>query len=294
MGEGRVEEPKISVWNLTKEALRSLFDPLQVLSPPSSSAFARRSPRPLWGYLFAAVFLTLSGLFLGYGQDWISYLGYTLSGFVFPILYLVWMVRNDRYEREPLTLVTLTFGWGAFCGIFAAIFNVLVVPLLGIPGAALVEEPLKLFGVFLLARHSKLGLELNDHLDGMIYGAASGAGFAGLENLYYLMEMVFSGGVPPILAIAVRSAASFNHIAWSAIAGRSLGLAKALRGHTRISDMLPGLVVVVPLHFMWNLFSPILTLLILLPYTVLVLFRQVKAAQRDEAGWGYPGKAPVE
>jgi RsiW-degrading membrane proteinase PrsW (M82 family) len=277
------------------EAIRSLLNPSQVLSPPSGSVFARRPSKPLLKYLFAAILLTLSALFLSYGEEWLSYLGYTLSGFVAPLVYLIWMMKNDRYEREPLTLIAFTFGWGAFCGIFAALLNILVaVPLLGTPGAALVEEPLKLLGVYWLAKHSKLGAELNDHLDGMIYGAAAGAGFAGLENLYYITEMVFSGGSPPIIAIAIRSAASFNHIAWSAMAGRSLGLAKALRGHTRISDLVPGLLIAIPFHFMWNSFSPVITLFVLLPYTVSVLFRQVSAAQRDEARWGFVASAPIE
>ncbi len=277
------------------EAIRSLFKPSQVLSPPSGAVFTKRSSKPLLRYLCAAIILTVSGLFLSYGQDWIKYLGYTISGYGAPVFYLIWMVRNDRYEREPLSLIAFAFGWGTFCGIFAAILNVLIaVPLLGTPGAAFVEEPLKLFGVYWLARHSKLGSELNDHLDGMIYGAAAGAGFAGLENLYYITDMIFSGGSPLVLAVAIRSATAFNHIAWSAIAGRSLGLAKAIRGDSHLRDMIPGLIVVIPLHFMWNFFSPVLTILVLLPYTVSVLFKQVRAAQKDEERWGFLTSAPVE
>jgi len=247
------------------------------------------------GYMIMATALTSAGLLLSYGSASYRYLGYTLAGFSPPILYLIWMFRSDRFEREPLTLVALTFGWGSFCALFAAVFNILLaVPLLGAPGAAFVEEPLKLLGVYLLARHESMGSEFNDHLDGMIYGAAAGAGFAGLENLSYLLTMIMEGGVPPFLAILIRSTASFNHIAWTAIAGRSLGLAKALRGYSRVEDLIPGLVVVVPLHFAWNLMPFGLVYFGLLLFTLTVLFRQVRTAIEDEERWGFSSLAPVE
>lgn len=280
---------------MTLEAMRSLFTSSPVRASPSGSVYTKRPPKPLVRFLVLGVVLTCMGLLVSYGQEWLRFLGYTFSAFAAPILYLVWMVRNDRYEREPLTLVLFTFGWGAFCAIFAAVFNTFVaIPLFGAPGAALIEEPLKLLGVYWIARHPSLGFEFNDHLDGMIYGAAAGAGFAGLENLSYIMRMIFDGGVPPFLAIVVRSAASFSHIAWSAVAGRSLGLAKALNGKSRVADLIPGLIVVVPLHFLWNLFSPAFALFILLPFNLVVLLRLVRTALDDEVRWGYATSAPVE
>lgn len=246
-------------------------------------------------YLLSAILLIAVGLFLGYGGAWISYLGLTLAGFAAPVLYLLWMVRNDRFEREPLSLVAFTFGWGVFCGLFAALLNFLVaIPLFGTPGAAFVEEPLKLLGVYWLARHKQLSAEFNDHLDGMVYGAAAGAGFAGLENLQYILEMILSGGLPAAGAVAIRSASSFCHIAWSAAAGRSLGLAKALRGRTRLWDLIPGLVIAIPMHFIWNSLNAALALFVLLPIYVIVTLKQVRAAQQDEVRWGYKTSAPVE
>ena len=289
------ESPQVSVFGLTVEAIRSLFTSSPVQATPSGSVYAKRPPKPLGRFFVVAVVITAIGLFVSYGQEWLSYYGYTLSGFAAPVFYLVWMVRNDRYEREPLTLVALTFGWGAFCAIFAAFLNsVVAVPLFGMPGAAFIEEPLKLLGVYWVARHHTLGSELNDHLDGMIYGAAAGAGFAGLENLSYIMMMILGEGAPPFLAIVVRSAVSFNHIAWSAMAGRSLGLAKALNGKSRLVDLIPGLIVVVPLHFMWNLVSPAVALFILLPFNLVVLLRLVRSALSDEVRWGFLTSAPVE
>lgn len=288
------DEPSLN-FSLTGEALKSVIRPQPVLQIPSCAIYAKRPHSSLWRYLLAAIMLIVVGLFMGYGGTWISYLGLTLSGFAAPVFYLFWMVRNDRLEREPLTLVALTFGWGVFCGIFAALLNFLVaIPLFGSPGAAFVEEPLKLLGVYWLARHRRLSVEFNDHLDGIVYGAAAGAGFAGLENLQYILEMMMGGGIPVVGAVFIRSATSFCHIAWSAIAGRSLGLAKAMRGHTRRSDLIPGLIVAIPMHFLWNSMNAMISLTVLLPVYAIIALRLVRAAQQDEARWGYKTSAPVE
>jgi len=245
--------------------------------------------------VLSAVILISLGLFLSYGEVWLTYVGFTFSGFTAPVLILIWMTRNDRFEQEPWPLIAVTFGWGVFCGIFAAILNVAVaIPIFGTPGAAIIEEPIKICGVLWLAKHKKLGVEFNDHLDGLVYGAAAGAGFAGLENLNYIIEMTLSGGIPPLAAIAIRSSTSICHIAWSAIAGRSIGLAKALRGYTKLTDIIPGLMVVIPMHYIWNASFPGFDLLVMLPFFIIVLYRQIKAAQLDEARWGYKDSAPVE
>jgi RsiW-degrading membrane proteinase PrsW (M82 family) len=280
------DEPQVSTGELVSEAVRSLFSPTPVTATPSCEIYSRPPVRPLWKYMIFAVLLLVTGLLFGYGKAWIRYMGYTVAGFSAPILYVAWMVSSDRYEREPLSLVAMTFGLGAFVSIFAAVLNAfLVVPFLGPPGAAFVEEPLKLLAVLWLARHKELGSEFNDHLDGMLYGAAAGAGFGGLENFLYIFDMVVNGGASPLLAVALRTASSFCHIAWTAMAGRSLGLAKALRGEGRASDMIPGLVAVVPLHFLWNSAPTSVSLFVLLPLFIGVLIRQVRTAQMDEARW---------
>ncbi|MBN2334004.1 PrsW family intramembrane metalloprotease [Candidatus Bathyarchaeota archaeon] len=241
-----------------------------------------------------AAVLLLTGMLLSFGDVWIQYLGISVAGFAAPVLCLIWMIKNDRYEAEPLSLVAYTFGWGAFCAIFASILNKAIIPYLGVSGAAFVEEPLKIIGVYWLAMHRVYEAELNDHLDGMIYGAAVGAGFAGLENFAYIYTMIMNQGVSTWSAVAFRSAASLNHIVWSAVAGRSVGLAEVLRGYSKRMDIVPGLAVAIPLHFLWNYVNPVVALFILLPFNLLALARMTRTAQMDEANWGYKTSAPVE
>lgn len=280
---------------LVIEAVNNLLSPSPVEQAPSSAVYERREPSSLLRYAVMAVALLLGGMLLCFGELWIQYLGFSVAGFAAPMLYLIWMVRNDRYEKEPLSLVAYTFGWGAFCAIFASMLNEAVfIPLLGASGAAFVEEPLKIIGVYWLAMHRVYEAELNDHLDGMIYGAAVGAGFAGLENFSYIYTMIMRQEVSTWFAIVFRSAASLNHIVWSAIAGRSIGLAEVLRGYSKRSDVIPGLVVAIPLHFLWNAVDPIVALFILLPFNLLSIGRMTRTAQRDEFNWGYKTAAPIE
>ena len=290
-----IPEREVSLIYLTIEAVNSLLKSSPLKETPSSAVYEKRPPSSLTKYAVIAVVLLLVGMMASFGELWIQYISLSIAGFTAPVLYLIWMVRNDRYEREPLSLVAYSFGWGAFCAIFASILNSLIfIPLFGTPGAAFVEEPLKLYGVYWLAMHRKYESELNSHLDGMIYGAAVGAGFAGLENFAYIYTMIVNQEMSTWFAIALRSAASLNHIVWSAIAGRSIGLAEVLRGYSKRSDIIPGLLVSIPLHFLWNYVDPLIGLCILLPFNILALGRMTKTAQQDEANWGYQTSAPNE
>lgn len=159
------------------------------------------------------------------------------------------MMRNDRYAPEPKTLVVYLFAWGMITGIISTYFNPTIAAYIGIGGAAFIEEPLTLLGVYLLSTGRKTGYEMNNHLDGMVYGAAAGAGFAALENINYIRYMVLRQGSPILSAILFRATTSFCHIAWTAIVGRSLGLARALKGWIHWTGFIPGLLIVIPLHF---------------------------------------------
>jgi RsiW-degrading membrane proteinase PrsW (M82 family) len=288
------EPVHISTLNMIKESFRSLFDPSPVQVPPNMSVFLNRPPQSLIPYILGAVILFSLGLVVTYGSEWMAYIGYLAAGYAAPMFYLVYMVRSDRYEREPLALVAYCFGWGAFSGIVAAVFNSLVTePFLGVGGAGFIEEPLKIYGVYLIAS-SRVRDEFNDHIDGMVYGAAAGAGFAGLENFWYLYEMIVNLQYPALTAILVRSTTAFMHLAWSAIAGRSLGLAKVIKGKIELVDIVPGVLVAAVLHMMWNLSDPLIAFAVILPFTLASLRQQIRTGLRDEERWGYQCFAPDE
>lgn len=286
---------RLSTIAMIREGFRSLFDPSPVQAPPNRSIFLSRPPQPLTPYVVGALALFAVGLAVTYGEESLTHLGFILAGYAAPLVYLVYMVRSDRYEMEPMALVAYCFGWGAFSGILAGIFNTLITePFLGVGGAGFIEEPLKIYGVFLIAKSSRIGNEFNDHIDGMVYGAAAGAGFAGLENFWYLYEMIINLQYPAIEAILVRSVTAFMHLAWSAMAGRSLGLAKALKGRVELVDLVPGVAVAAVMHMLWNLSDPLIAFAIILPFMVFSLRQQVRTGLGDEERWGYQCFAPDE
>jgi RsiW-degrading membrane proteinase PrsW (M82 family) len=273
----------------------ALVRPTPVMVAPSSAVFLERQPRSLGRYLVGAVGLFLLGMLVTYGGDWLTYIGFTIAGYAVPLIVLMYIVKSDVYEREPFAIVAYCFGWGAFSGILAGILNALITsPFLGVGGAGFIEEPLKIYGVYKIAKSSRMRNEFNDHLDGIIYGAAAGAGFAGLENFWYLSDMILNNAFPATFAVLIRSITGVMHIGWSAIAGRSIGVAKVTKGYVEARDLIPGVLVAAVIHFLWNSTPGDLSLFLILPFTLAGLINMIKAAVDDERRWGFEFFAPDE
>ena len=152
--------------------------------------------------------------------------------------------RSDATGREPLDLLVWTFLLGILFASFAAILNAAAEPLfrsLPLVGTVLffylvvgpVEETVKWLAVRLHAYRSD---SFRAVVDGAVYGAAAGLGFATIENALYItqqylqasqatgMEAALFGAALP--TAAVRTFAGPGHVIYSAFAGYYLGLAK--------------------------------------------------------------------
>ena len=160
---------------------------------------------------------------------------------------LLWWL--DRYEKEPLWLLALAFLWGAFP---AAIASVLVelafdIPIAALGGeslvanlasasisAPLVEESTK--GIALIALVLVFLHEFDDVLDGIVYGAMIGFGFAFTENLFaYFLPIFREEGVSSgLVNILLRTLVfGFNHAFWTGIIGAAVGYARLSRDWSR-------------------------------------------------------------
>jgi RsiW-degrading membrane proteinase PrsW (M82 family) len=284
-----------STSEMVNEAIHSLFHTSPLTLPPSSSVFLNRTQKSVLRYLLLAILLLLAGFGISYGGESLTYIGFIIAGYAVPILFLVYFIRRDKYEPEPIALIAYCFGWGAFSGVLAGIFNaVITARFIGAGGAGFVEEPIKIIGVYWLARNSRLKNEFNDHLDGMVYGAAAGAGFAGLENFWYITQMIFHGSYPVLFAILVRSFTGVMHILWCSIAGRSLGLAKAMKGSISREDLIPGTLIAAVLHSLWNIAPTVLSICVVFPFTINAVRNMINTAVQDETNWGYGAFAPDE
>jgi RsiW-degrading membrane proteinase PrsW (M82 family) len=176
----------------------------------------------------------------------------------------VWYL--DPTKREQVTTMIGVFVLAVFFASFAAAFNSLLGPAFqAIPlvGFALffylvvgpVEEVVKLLAVRLWAYEQP---NFDAVIDGAVYGAVAGLGFATIENaLYigrgYLMALEAGTGIlaQTVGTTAVRSLAGPGHVIYSAFAGYYLGLAKFNERHAG-PLVVKGLVVAAVIHGTYN------------------------------------------
>jgi RsiW-degrading membrane proteinase PrsW (M82 family) len=188
---------------------------------------------------------------------------------------LVW--KADVTRREPLELLVVTFAFGFLFAGFAAVLNsavsgvflgslteqsplwlVLLAPALYyflIVGP--VEETVKWLAIRLYAFRSS---RFDAVVDGAVYGAMAGLGFATIENAIYVgREVVLASQAAESVSAAeiglqtaaVRTLAGPGHVIYSAFAGYYLGLAK-FNPEDAGPIVVKGLVIASVLHAVYN------------------------------------------
>lgn len=169
----------------------------------------------------------------------------------------------DRWEPEPRSLVAFAIAWGAIASVgLALLIDLLLTLLLGRRGddltavlqAPIVEESAKGLGVlliFLMARRA-----FDGPVDGIVYGALVGAGFAFTENIQYFAISLIEGGASDLtVTFVLRGLMSpFAHAMFTSVTGFAIGLA-ARRGASTgrvLGHGVVGLVGAMALHALWN------------------------------------------
>lgn len=184
------------------------------------------------------------------------------------LLGAVWWM--DRYDREPVWLLLLTFAWGGLVATLLSLFgntsaSVVLGMVLGGDVAAqltpvlvapLVEEPTKAAVLFLVL----LSRNFDNTTDGFVYGAATGLGFAMTENFLYFATVAQSAGADPVAGalawgqtVLVRATyCATMHATASACVGAALGWAR-FRGRWAWLVALPGgFGAAFAVHGLWN------------------------------------------
>ncbi|UPV98807.1 PrsW family intramembrane metalloprotease [Halorussus gelatinilyticus] len=171
----------------------------------------------------------------------------------------------DVTTSEPLTLLVGTFLLGVLFAGFAAIINTLagaitLVPVVGMVlffylVVAPVEETVKWLAIRLYAFRSD---RFDAVIDGAVYGAMAGLGFATIENAIYITQSisdVTTIGSQQIASAgqtaAVRLLAGPGHVIYSAFAGYYLGLAKFNRENAG-PIVVKGLLIAAFIHATYN------------------------------------------
>ncbi|MBP7999921.1 MAG: PrsW family intramembrane metalloprotease [Chloroflexi bacterium] len=186
---------------------------------------------------------------------------------IIPVLFYIAIIYVvDRYEKEPLWLLAAAFLWGAIPSIiFAFIVNtVLSIPFYVFAGeslgdalsasliAPLVEESIKgllLLVLLIIWRH-----EIDSILDGIIYGAMIGLGFAMVENVFYFAGAFAEGGTEGWWSVVIlRNVFGLNHSLFTAVTGMGIAIARLTpRPWVRFSAPVMGWLGAMFLHFVHN------------------------------------------
>lgn len=163
-----------------------------------------------------------------------------LAAVVPTFIYALLFYWADRYEREPGWLLFVSFAWGAIPAVVVSLIAELALgaPFVTDPAslagevvegavvAPIVEEIAKglaLLGIFWWRRQ-----EFDGVLDGIVYGALVGFGFAMTENFLYFIGAYAEGGFASLtLVIFLRSILfGLNHAFYTSLIGIGLGMAR--------------------------------------------------------------------
>lgn len=120
-----------------------------------------------------------------------------------PVVVLLWYIyRKDKVQPEPAKWLLKAFGFGVLSAFLSFVFSVPVSFLLGMEMdantyssireafadafvlAAIPEELAKLIMLWLLLRKNP---HFDERFDGIVYAVCIGMGFAGIENVMYLI-----------------------------------------------------------------------------------------------------------
>lgn len=204
--------------------------------------------------------LVIAGIFVAFGGLGPVALVTFLAALAFPVILLVvfWL---DRYEPEPARYRLAALGWG---GVVAVILSFVVESAAAIVTgnesfvsfaivAPVVEETGK--GLFLVAVVLLRRQQIHGLLDGVVYGALVGVGFAFVEDiLYYLSALQSEGAAGLTATVVLRGVMSpFAHPLFTAATGLGFGIGLTSRSRAKqvVAPVL-GFLTAVALHGIWN------------------------------------------
>jgi len=181
-------------------------------------------------------------------------------------IYLLLVLWIDRYEAEPLWMLATAFFWGALVAVFIAfLFNTMSAVIVAsatesaragetfgaVISAPIVEESAKAFILLVFFFWKKD--EFDGIIDGIMYAAMVGLGFAMTENIQYYGRAVLGEGGLPIVFMIRGMFAPFSHPLFTSLTGIGLGLARQSR-NMAVKIIAPplGFGAAIAMHSIWN------------------------------------------
>jgi protease PrsW len=180
-----------------------------------------------------------------------------LAALSFPLLILIcfWL---DRYEPEPARYRLAALGWGGVVAVSLSLVAEQV--LFALPGtstvidttvtAPLVEEFGK--GLFLVVIVILRRSQVHGVLDGIVYAALVGIGFAFVEDVGYYLSALDAGELPATFFLR-GVMGPFAHPLFTSATGVGIGIAATTRRPgLRLTAPILGYLVAVLTHAVWN------------------------------------------
>lgn len=222
-------------------------------------------PRP---WVFFRTFVSTLIVYIGFVQAWNEFNNTNLipgliivGSFAVPLSTLIFFFEvNIRRNVSLYQLIRLLF----FGGVLSLLFSLLLWKVsfslslgwLGASVAGIVEEPGKLMALFLVVNITKYRYILN----GLLFGAAVGTGFATFESAGYALRAALADTDLMLDVILIRGIlAPFSHIIWTSM---SAGILWKIKGAKKFdvsmlkdTRFLKVFGTAIVLHMAWN--SPI-------------------------------------
>jgi protease PrsW len=218
--------------------------------------------------IFAIVFMALivvALMFLSVGI--VPAIIAAVVAFVPAIIYLFPLIWLDRYDPEPLWLLSLSFAWGALVAvIFSIVVNSVVAGVVeasfgmeagviagGVLSAPIFEEASKGIGLLVLLIFFRKYFD--DILDGIVFAGVIALGFATVENVQYYGAALGQGGIPALVVLFfMRGILSpFAHVTFTSMTGIGCGIAReSHNSFVRVIAPFLGYCGAVILHGVWN------------------------------------------
>ena len=179
-----------------------------------------------------------------------------MGAFAVPISVMFFFVETNVLRNISLYRVLKLFFFGGLISLIFALFifeMTAAAEWFGAMAAGPVEELAKLLAVVFVAKQWK---NMHWTLNGMLLGAAVGAGFAAFETAGYIFEYAINGGNDIGVMLLRAMTTPFTHIIWTACTAGALWRFKGDRnfefGMLKEWPVLRILLFAIALHAIWN------------------------------------------
>jgi protease PrsW len=245
----------------TKEEIDDYFVVGTSRTTPCIEEVATSWPKP-WFFFRVLVFVAL--LYLGFYFAFEQFENIRLipglimmGSLAVPLATVILFFELNIPRNVSFNRVLMLVASGGVVSLFVALigFKVSSLDWLGASSAGIVEEIGKLVAVILVARSFRGKYILN----GLLFGAAVGAGFAFFESAGYAFDYLEKTNSLSVMFDVIQTRAfltPFGHVAWTAIAAAALWRVKGARTfqlHMLLDpSFLQTMSIPVVLHMLWN------------------------------------------